>query len=418
MLNIIHFSTNDFGGAGLAALRVHEECLSADFNSKLYVLNKRSTSRHVYSTSSKIKRIFNAPINRYDNFQKSLFLKNRNSFYSLVGNRNVLDDTALREVVTQDTNIIVLHWIAGFIDISLIENVCREMDVKVVYYLMDMAMLTGGCHFSHGCEQYKINCANCPETSNERYRVKIAEHHFKQFRYSVRLAPYAMASSKFLLEQAKGSALQFAGYFMTRPPISIKFEYRPNRSRSESFKILLGAYKRSDERKGYRDALRALAILDSFLTDIDEKVEVLVPSADFEADFQSFRNITLKIYSFAQNDEQLIALYNSADLLFNTSLDDSGPMMVLESQMCGVPFVATEVGVGSEIAHMFPDNGDVVAPSDAGKMAEKIFAEIKSQKSCAERKAISVNVREYYNLFNDNVENLRKIGASETANEY
>lgn len=417
MLNIIHFSTNDFGGAGLAALRVHEECLSADFNSKLYVLNKRSMSSHVYSKSSKIKRIFNAPINRYDNFKKSLFLKNRNSFYSLVGNGNILDETALREVITQDTNIVVLHWIAGFIDISLIENVCREMDVKIVYYLMDMAMLTGGCHFSHGCEQYKKICANCPETSNEQYRVKIAEHHFKQVRYSIRLAPYAMASSKFLLDQAKDSALQFAGYLMTRPPIIKKFEYRPKAQSSESFKVLMGAYKRSDERKGYRDALRALAILDSFLNDIDEKVEVLVSSPDFEADFQSFKNITLTTFSFAKNDEQLIALYNSADLLFNTSLDDSGPMMVLESQMCGVPFVATEVGVASEIAQMFPDNGEVVAPSDAGKMAEKIFAAIKSQKSCPQRSEISMNVREYYNLFNGNVENLRKIGASETANE-
>ncbi|EKO3861097.1 glycosyltransferase [Vibrio harveyi] len=411
MLNIIHFSTNDFGGAGLAALRVHKECISAGFNSKLYVLNKRSTSSHVYSKSSKIKRIFNAPINRYNNFKKSLFIKNRNSFYSLVGDGNVLNETGLREVITQDINIVVLHWIASFIDVSLIERVCREMDVKIVYYLMDMAMFTGGCHFSHGCEQYKKTCANCPETSNEQYRVKIADNHFKQVRCSIQLAPYAMASSKFLLDQAKDSALQFAGYFMTRPPISKKFEYRPKAQSSVNFKILMGAYKRSDERKGYRDALRALAILDSLLNGVDEKVEVLVPSADFESDFQSFNNIKLKVFSFAKNDEQLIALYNSVDLLFNTSLDDSGPMMVLESQMCGVPFVATEVGVASEIAQMFPDNGEVVALSDADKMAEKIFSAVRLQKSCEQRSVISMNVREYYNLFHSNVENLRKIGA-------
>lgn len=417
MLNIVHFSTNDFGGAGLAAVRVHDECLSAGFDSRMYVLNKKCTVENVYSRSSTFKRILNVPRNRYDNFKKSLFLKNRNSFYSLVGSGNMLDEKALRAIINHETDIVVIHWIAGFIDISLIEKVCRGTDVKIVYYLMDMAMLTGGCHFSHGCEQYRKNCANCPEASNEYYRLKIADHHFKQVTHSIRMAPYAMASSQFLLDQAKVSALQFSEYIMTRPPIDKKFEYRSTEDKSKNFRILLGAYKRTDERKGYRDALRALAILDSSLNGTRKSVEVLVPSTDFEADFHTFRNIVLKVYSFAKNDEQLIALYNSVDLLFNTSLDDSGPMMVLESQMCGVPFVATEVGVASEISKLFPDNGIVVAPSDADKMAQSLFSFINLEKSCEQRREISLNVREYYNHFHCNVENLRRIHIEKTENE-
>jgi glycosyltransferase involved in cell wall biosynthesis len=48
---------------------------------------------------------------------------------------------------------------------------------------------------------------------------------------------------------------------------------------------------------------------------------------------------------YITDDLTLSKAYQSADLFVSTSIQDSGPMMVNESIMCGTPVVAFEVGV-------------------------------------------------------------------------
>jgi glycosyltransferase involved in cell wall biosynthesis len=414
-VNIVHFSTSDFGGAGKAALRIHNECLDANLNSKLYVLNSNSRGKHVYIKSCLYRRIINFPINRFHNFQKSLFVKNRNSFYSIKSSRNNLSVDVLKKAIKPDTDLVVIHWVAGFIDLAHLAIALESRKAKVILYLMDMAMLTGGCHFSHGCERYTSICSNCPEASSEKYRAIISENHFNKIKSSIKLKPHILASSNYLLDQAKRSPLMCAGYEMTRPPLNQTFTFKDKIYDSGGlFKVLLGAYSRGDERKGYKIAVVALAILDDLLKDRDMTIELMVPTLDFRDDMQSFSNIKLIKYDFAKDDNALADLYNRADLLFNTSLDDSGPMLVLESQMCGTPFVATSVGVAKELNQFFPGNGVIVESNDAPMMAYELFRAIEN-KVCSEgRKEIAIKARDYYENVLSNVANFSRINSYES----
>lgn len=409
-MNIVHFSTNDFGGAGLAAVRIHEECMRDGINSKLYVLNKSNeVVPDIYSERIIAKKFFFSPINRTFNLVLKFLLKNRNSFYSIANKRGMLSFKRLNEIIQPNVDLVVIHWVSGFIDLKMLMEINKIKPIKVVFYLMDMGMITGGCHFSHGCEGYRLSCSNCPETSNEFIRKMISDNFFNLIKYSINIKPYSIASSQYLLNQSKESSVYFKDYFMTKPPLTSVFKnLNLIKSNKKIIRLLLGAYKANDERKGYKYALMSLNILDTMIDGSGLEVLIMVPNRDIEEDLRTFKNIEIETYEFAKKSEDLALLYNKADLLLNTSQDDSGPMLVLESQMCGLPFIATSVGVAREISKKYTVNGVVTEPTNYKEMANLIYDFILNQDEIS-RDVISSNAKKYYCDFNSNVENFKKI---------
>ena len=61
-----------------------------------------------------------------------------------------------------DADIINLHWVAGLIDHdNFFPRIGR--DTPIVWRLADMAALTGGCHYDHGCGRFAQRCGACPQ---------------------------------------------------------------------------------------------------------------------------------------------------------------------------------------------------------------------------------------------------------------
>ncbi|MCA9135135.1 MAG: hypothetical protein KDB00_00210, partial [Planctomycetales bacterium] len=72
-----------------------------------------------------------------------------------------LDHPAHQQRIDQQ-HIIHLHWISKFIDFpSFFGSLTTEQ--PVVWTLHDMNALTGGCHFSGGCQRFRLGCGNCPQ---------------------------------------------------------------------------------------------------------------------------------------------------------------------------------------------------------------------------------------------------------------
>ena len=64
--NVIHFSTEDFGGAGSAALRVHKTCQEYGFNSILFCKNKRTSEESILAVRSILKNFYFRVLNKID----------------------------------------------------------------------------------------------------------------------------------------------------------------------------------------------------------------------------------------------------------------------------------------------------------------------------------------------------------------
>ncbi|MEZ4805420.1 MAG: hypothetical protein R2852_08030 [Bacteroidia bacterium] len=111
-MNILHLNTNDYGGAAIAAIRLHKLLLNKGYTSKILFLKKTREieTEHVYylEDTFKSKLIFkflykiNTLYNRrftfckpniYFNGPESLFKVEKNALY-------------------KDANIIHLHWVS------------------------------------------------------------------------------------------------------------------------------------------------------------------------------------------------------------------------------------------------------------------------------------------------------------------
>jgi glycosyltransferase involved in cell wall biosynthesis len=112
----------------------------------------------------------------------------------------------------------------------------------------------------------------------------------------------------------------------------------------DKFYILMGCHNSNDPRKGFDYLIKALIILFSQLSVIDrEKIRVLIVS---KSNIEN-SNIPFKttFVNFITDYRLLSFLYQSSDVFVNSSVEDSGPMMVSEALACGTPVVGFDMGV-------------------------------------------------------------------------
>lgn len=138
-MKILHISATDNGGAGLAALRLHNSLLKAGVDSKMLVAHKFSYSDDVFVARStknlhfvkaklsqmKIKRIRDL---------YNIFYSSPISAYDLTNNPLVIQ-----------ADVIHLHWIAGFVDYK---SFFPKINKPIVWTFHDDNAFLGGFHYS------------------------------------------------------------------------------------------------------------------------------------------------------------------------------------------------------------------------------------------------------------------------------
>ena len=155
MIKVIHISTSYKGGAGGAAYRIHNILLESGLNSTFLVKNKdkKNTDESLIGYQ-KNEFFFKRIINKLKNIFISTFLNSKYLFFGISDNPSQKKRKWLEENIPDDTSLVLVHWVAGFITLKDLKNVLDLKNAKVSIVMMDMAMLTGGCHFSFGCEKY------------------------------------------------------------------------------------------------------------------------------------------------------------------------------------------------------------------------------------------------------------------------
>ena len=91
------------------------------------------------------------------------------------------------------------------------------------------------------------------------------------------------------------------------------------------------------------------------------------------------------------NEQELIKAYQVADLFVCPSVEDSGPMMINQSIMCGTPVVAFEMGVAVDLVHK-GKTGYRAKLGDKNDLAQGINCVLNLTEE--EHRQMSVNCRE------------------------
>jgi len=365
-MKVVHLSTSDSnGGAAIAALRIFNAQVKSRIGSKLLVQSKHSNDPGVIS----LVQTFGDKLKFYKRFLedelsiRTLAISSRGRFTFPYFGLNLSKIKLISEA-----DIINLHWInGGFLSLRSLSNL-NKLHKPIVWTLHDMWAFTGGCHYNSNCNKFVEQCNNCPslkfrsEFDQSQKIFKKKEALYKKLNLTI------VTCSNWLTKEVGRSKLLGDKQVITIPnPIDTNI-YKPNYKENarkefgfepDKFLLLIGAMNLKEKRKGFCYLVEALKYIYENYKEFDQKIEILTFG---KLDRNIEGEIPYKIHQLGQieSKNQLIALYNSANLYIAPSLQDNLPNTVLESISCGTPVLAFKVGGMT----------DMITHSENGYLAE------------------------------------------------
>lgn len=354
MFNILHLSSSDIGGAGSAAYRFHKNLQKNGCNSKFLVARKTKDDSSVIEVPPKpIKRFFYRCLNKFELVFKLFDSK----YYFFEKNRNdAFDFNNLDLGFAPD--VIVLHWVTGFADYDFISRMKKKYKSKVYWYFMDMAPMTGGCHYSWSCDGYKKDCLECPAVPTFKKKLP-AQTIIKKSEFVKNCEVKALSPSVQLTRQIKDSKIFTGNNFFElmlgidedvfSPEINILFSEPLNNISKNKRNMLIAANSLCEERKGIKHIINAIKIVKANNPEIIKSLNLLVMGNLKYKYF--FENLGFSVSFIGQvsSERKLAAVYQVTDFFISASIEDSGPMMINESIISGTPVVSYKMGVAEDL---------------------------------------------------------------------
>jgi glycosyltransferase involved in cell wall biosynthesis len=368
-LKVTHFSTYDTaGGAARAALRLHEALLRDGCDSRMVVLRKSGSAPFCdrvvpggWLNEARLEAV--AALN---NAVKYRYRADEAFSYEIdslsAPTRGLLHHA-------DGSSVINLHWTRELVTSRQARLLAERTGAAVVWTLMDLAPLTGGCHYTLGCDRYLDRCGCCPRLRSTSTRDP-SRHNWKRRRREYAATPLTLvACNRWTSEKARASsllrdtrceiiplAIDTAVFRPIAAPLAREVLGIPGDARV----IFCGALQMGQRRKGQAELLEALERLPTVLGAGIDPASLLLLTAgghDFASELRlPLRSIHLGLLG---DDRSLALAYCAADVFVSASLEDAGPMMVNESLACGTPVAAFEVGTAA----------DWVRPGQSGALA-------------------------------------------------
>ncbi|MDX9859596.1 MAG: glycosyltransferase family 4 protein [Rhodospirillales bacterium] len=339
-MRVIHVSPTDIdGGAAKGSYNLHRGLQRAGVDSMLLVQRKYSDDPSVIAIHGAHSEFHDRVRDRLDRLPLG-FVGWRGQNWWTVGWIPFDVSPALARL---KPDIVQFHW-AGR-GAAAIESMKRLRPYHIVWTLRDMWPLTGGCHYTAGCEKFLTECRDCPQLRSS-FPVDLARWQwFRKFRSRKDLCITYIALSNWLADYARRSPLVHGNEVSVIPngvdtdvyaPMD-KAKARASWGLPADKRIaLFGAVKAtSDPRKGYvflQDALARLAA-----TEGQDRLMLVVFGADsIDVDTR----LETRSVGWVEEDRRLAQLYACADVMVVPSLQENLGKTAIESMACGVPVAA------------------------------------------------------------------------------
>jgi glycosyltransferase involved in cell wall biosynthesis len=401
-MRIVHVSTHDvWGGAAIAAHRLHTGLRALGEESAMFVRDRHEEGRGVLTFVP--PRDFKSRLIRTAR-RKSLAHELGRYAKSLPPDGELFSDdrsqhgqAPLRQMPPCD--ILHLHLISGFLDCrSLFDWVPHHM--PVVWTLHDMNPFTGGCHFDAGCRKYRDECGSCPKLgSSEENDLSRQVWDRRQSIYG-RMSTAQLqlvAPCRSVAEEVLQSSL-LGRFPVTVIPYGVDVEAFAPRDRAfardalgipqEARVLVFAALNVSERRKGFSLLVEALAGLRE-----DPNLFLLVVGG--HSAVQQI-GIPCRPLGYVSSERLLSIIFSAADLCVVPTLQETGPLIVIESLACGTPVVGFPAGDMPDMVRAGV-TGLLVPSGDSAALREGIRAMLGRPESLAEMrfKCRDVAVREY-----------------------
>jgi glycosyltransferase involved in cell wall biosynthesis len=366
-MKVLHLSTFDLaGGAARAAYRIHQGLLRFDIDSQMVVQHKQSRDPTVITAESKLV----AKLRSIGDSTVLKFYQHRQQIFS----PQWFPDNLLRSVNRFTPDIINLNWVCnGFVPVEAL----TKFKQPLVWTLQDMWAFTGGCHYTLGCDLYKVSCGNCPQLQSNRDADLSRSVWRRKTKAWKNLNLTVIAPSEWMAKCARTSSL-FRDVRIEVIPFGLDTTvFKPITSHiarellnlpQNKQLVLFGAVDATgDKRKGFHLLQTALTKLKQ--SGWGDRIELVVfgsskPDKPLEIGFPIH-------YLGKLQDESLRNAYSAADVMIAPSIEEAFGQTASESLACGTPSVVfTNTGLKDIVDHK--QNGYVSNYCDEEDLANGI----------------------------------------------
>jgi glycosyltransferase involved in cell wall biosynthesis len=421
-MKIVHISAYDVqNGAAKAAYRLHTAMRETGHQSRMIVLSKGSQDHDVLEAEKKniwhlrLMKLFRMlPLFKIDR-------PSTNHWFDLDTEPDIRIPSLCR-VAGDNVHIICLYLLRNMLSVKRLASVYQQLRCPLVWILMDMAPLTGGCHHPLECERYKEQCGQCPQLrqpgETDRSRVVWG----KKKKYLQHLPITFIAPTRWLVHRIQESSL-FGRHRVDMIPLALdSLIFRPFakaaarellRIPQEKKIIFIGSSFLDDERKGMSYLIKALERLHVTLDSsgrraIQNKDIFLLIAGRNENKLIDSLSFPYRHLGFIRDDLVMALAYQAADVFVCPSIYDAGPMMIPEAMLCGTPVVAFDTGGAPDLIKTmetgylakFKDAEDLAVGMDRVLSSERlsVLGE-EARKVAVEKHDISIVAQKYTELF-------------------
>ncbi|MDB9496365.1 glycosyltransferase family 4 protein [Spirulina major CS-329] len=338
-MKVLHLSYSDLdGGACRGTYQLHKALQRIGVDSQMLVLKKDSTDPSVIGPTEKATELIaNSLRGVIDRYPLRRYPQKKTYVFSPA----IFPPPELAKIRAVNPDVINLHWInKGF----LTPESLPKLGKPLVWTLQDMWSMTGGCHYSEGCDRFTAQCGACPllgSTQEQDLSRKLWQRKAKAW---ANLDLHIVGVSQWVADCVRRSSL------LHRYPVDVIgeamdttiFKPRPKAQARELLNldcdrryILFSALNPTrDKRKGFAYLQPALQQLRDL-----PNTELLILGTD-QLDPSLDIGLPARYLGKRFDDLSLALAYNAADVAVAPSLEDACPKGALEPLACGVPVVS------------------------------------------------------------------------------
>lgn len=332
-MKVLHISTSDSNGAGIAAMRIMEAERALGIEAHMLVRDKHTDNSNV----------FGHYYFKYVDYAINHFLR----FFGLDYTFSLNGQKIIHSKLFKEADIIHLHNIHYA---RLLFPSQLPLNKKYVFTLHDMWGITGFCNYTYDiCDNFLTGCGHCPQMKNKidygYTKMLIDRTHYqwklKQKAYK-RLNLLFTTPSSWLSNLAKQSLITAGKPVYTIPnciPQEITVQPKQNLLEENNINILfVGQKLMNNDRKGF-----------SYIVDLSNSLQRRHKIHIVGKNNQSIRelftnNLCELVIHGSLSYKNLQKLYRSCDLLLLPTMQDNLPNTILESFTFGTPVVAFDTG--------------------------------------------------------------------------
>ena len=424
--NILLLSSGDINGAYEAIYRLGEHFVLQGHQVKMLVKTKTKSDDFIivysdipksYKRKSIFERLLRKILSKFK--KKKIFPRIE---YDLNYDFISVDETSVN--VSPNRIIDLVGFNPDFIYSGMTVDFMNSTDLlhlqqltKAQFYniTVDMNHFTGGCHFAWDCKGYIEGCSSkCPAIVSD-YGKDIPKRNFDTKLNNAKKGNFKiLAGSGWTLKQAQESKIYKNQdvIYNVNSLIDLKLFNNQNRDIAkrvfeldkDKFYILMGCQNAKAKRKGFEYLVESLKILEKKLSPNEKsKIEVIIVSRDVSGAFDEIP-FSKKHIDYIKDYRLLALLYQAVNVFVNSSIEDSGPLMVSEALASGTPVVGFDMGVVNNL---------VVTDFNGYK------AKLKNNEDLANgiKKIFNLSESEYDNFSNNAFKTVEEFSSMESADK-